>query len=157
MSITTVANNQPSVAFLLAQIGAHASARFGARMASLDLSSPHAGILWNLANSPGMTQRELAELLGAFPSRLVLLLDELEKKGLLKRRTRSKDRRSYALALTREGKAKLDRVRRIAEEHQEELCAGLSDAERAELRKLLVRIANQQQLRPGVHPGYRTL
>jgi DNA-binding PadR family transcriptional regulator len=96
-------------------------------------------------------------LSAAFPSRLVLLLDELEKKGLLKRRTRSKDRRSYALALTREGKAKLDRVRRIAEEHQEELCAGLSDAERAELRKLLVRIANQQQLRPGVHPGYRTL
>jgi hypothetical protein len=95
-------------------------------------------------------------LSAAFPSRLVLLLDELEKKGLLKRRTRSKDRRSYALALTRKDKAKLDRVRRIAEEHRE-LCAGLSDAERAELRKLLVRIANQQQLRPGVHPGYRTL
>jgi DNA-binding MarR family transcriptional regulator len=106
-------------AFLLAQLGAHAAARFAERLAEHDLTPPHAGILWNLASQPDLTQRELADVLGAFPSRLVLQLDDLEKRGLL------------------------------------ELCAALSDDERTQLRELLGKIATQQQLRPGVHPGYR--
>jgi hypothetical protein len=39
-------------------------------------------------------------------------------------------------------------------EHQDSLCAALNDQERAQLAPLLRRIAEDQGLRPGVHPGF---
>ena len=150
-------SQNPGPAFLLAQIGAHAASRFAERLAPLGLSPAQVGILWNLASHPDMTQRSMADLLGAYPSRLVLLLDELEKKGLLERRPDPKDRRSHALRLTEAGQARLEEIGRVARQHQDDLCAGLGEAERTQLRELLLKIASQQQLRPGVHPGYRKI
>jgi DNA-binding MarR family transcriptional regulator len=135
-------------AFLLAQIGAHAAERFAERLSPLGLTPAHAGILRTLSSTPGMLQRALADLLGVFPSRLVLLLDELEKRGWVERQASPQDRRSHAVCLTREGNAQLEAIGRIARQHQEDLCAGLSDAEKAQLRELLDKIATQQQLRP---------
>jgi DNA-binding MarR family transcriptional regulator len=48
----------------------------------------------------GISQQMLADLLGMFPSRLVLILDELEQAGLIERRASPTDRRIYALHLT---------------------------------------------------------
>lgn len=144
----------PGPAFLLAQIGAHAAARFAERLAPLGLTPPEAGILWNLSQQPDMTQRALAEHLGAFPSRLVLLIDGLEKKSLVERRPASSDRRSYALRLTSSGRARLEALGRVSRQHQEDICSGLSGAEREQLRDLLGKITAQQGLRHRVHPGY---
>jgi DNA-binding MarR family transcriptional regulator len=121
------------------------------------MTPPEAGILRILSREPGMTQRDLAERLGIFPSRLVLLLDELAKRGWLERYATPKDRRSNALRLTKAGTARLEAVGRVAREHQENLCAALDDTERAQLRELLEKIAAQQKLTPGVHPGYRRM
>ena len=145
------------LAFLLAQIGAHAAFRFAERLAPLGLNPPDAGILRILASEPGMTQRELADRLGIFPSRLVLLLDDMSKRGLLERHASSNDRRSHALRLTTKGTAQLEAIARVAREHQEDLCTSLNEAERAQLQELLESIAAQQKLRPGVHPGYRRM
>ena len=149
--------HRPGLAFLLAQIGAHAAGRFGERISPLGLTPPHAGILWMLSREPNVTQRALAGLLGAFPSRLVLLLDELEKQGLVERRARRNNRRAHALRLTAAGTAQLKALGQVAREHQQDLCASLSEAERGQLQELLEKIAAQQKLRPGVHPGYRRL
>ena len=94
------------------------------------------------------------EHLGSFPSRLVLLLDGLEKKGLVERRPGSSDRRSHALRLTQAGRAQLEALGRVSREHQEDICSGLSGAEKEQLRDLLGKMAAQQGLRPRVHPGY---
>jgi DNA-binding MarR family transcriptional regulator len=145
------------VAFLLAQVGAHAAARFAERLAALSLTPPEAGILRLLGGQSDMLQRELCDTLGIFPSRLVLLLDELERKGLVERHSSPTDRRSHALRLTPKGTAQLQSLRRIGRQHQDDLCAGLTDTEREQLRRLLEKVAAQQQLRPGVHPGYRRL
>jgi hypothetical protein len=48
-------------------------------------------------------------------------------------------------------------IGRIAREHDEALCAALNENERETLARLLSRIAEEQQLKPGVHPGYRRL
>ena len=45
----------------------------------------HAGILRVIRNEHGLSQQKLAKLLGMFPSRLVLVLDEMERAGLLER------------------------------------------------------------------------
>ena len=103
-----------STAFLLAQVGAHAAARFAERLRELELAPPHAGILRAVVRSSGMSQQALASLLGMVPSRLVPLLDELEERGLLEQRDHAEDRRLYALYLTDRGiktMAEIGRVR----------------------------------------------
>src|SRR5580658_1643680 len=86
-----------SAAFLIAQVGSHAATKFAERLAPLGLSPPHAGILRVLSANPGRTQQALGTILGILPSRLVILVDELEGRGLLERRDTPEDRRSYAL------------------------------------------------------------
>ena len=141
-------------AFLLAQVGAHAAAKFSERLSELKLTPADAGIFRILANTPAITQQALAIALGTLPSRLVALIDELESRGLLERRPHETDRRSYAMHLTDAGRSTLHAIGRIAREHQHALLAALSDDEQHHLADLLQRVAAQQGLIPGVHPGY---
>ncbi len=146
-----------SVAFLLAQIGAHAAARFAERVAEVGLTPPLTGLLGAIAHDPGRSQQQLADRLGLLPSRVVAFVDELEERALVRRERGSTDRRQYALHLTRKGQAMIRRVGEIAAEHDRDLTAALSGAEHESLAELLRRIAEQQGLTPGVHPGYRRM
>jgi len=141
-------------AFLLAQVGAHAASRFAQSLRPIGLSPAHAGILRILDAAPAITQQALAGALGSPPSRLVALVDELEAKGLVERQANESDRRRYALRLTAKGKAALQTIGNLVREHQNALLAALSQDERQQLAALLMRIADQQGLRKGVHPGY---
>jgi DNA-binding MarR family transcriptional regulator len=49
----------------------------------LRLSPPHSGIMWLLNESAGISQHEMASTLRMHPSRLVGLLDDLEKRRLI--------------------------------------------------------------------------
>jgi DNA-binding MarR family transcriptional regulator len=91
---------------------------------------PLSGLLRLVATQPGQSQQELAGQLRTPPSRLVLLVDQLEERGLIERRRNPDDRRHYALFLTAEGGQFL----RIAE--QQGLIPGVH---------------------PGYHPGYQQL
>jgi DNA-binding MarR family transcriptional regulator len=92
-----------------------------------------------------------------FPSRLVALVDELQERRLVTRVENARDRRTYSLVLTAEGRELLERIGRVAREHQESLLTSLSAEERDHLAVLLRRIADQQGLQPGVHPGFARL
>lgn len=142
-------------AFLLAQLGAHATRQFADRVAQLDLTPPQAGLLRLLVQSPGLSQRELAEMLGMPPSRFVQFADGMEERGLIERRRNPDDRRVYTLSLTDRGIDVLASVRVAARAHEEHVCQALTPDEHQQLISLLRRIADQQQLKPGVHPGYR--
>jgi DNA-binding MarR family transcriptional regulator len=144
-------------AFLLAQLGAHGARRFGARIAALGLAPPHAGLLRMIASMPECSQQKLAKHLGILPSRMVVLIDELEARGLVTRHRKPGDRRAYSLALTKPGSEALRKISRLAAEHEAGLCAALDARERATLVTILEKIAAQQGLTPGVHPGYRNL
>ncbi len=152
-----LANLAERPAFLLAQVGAHASSRFAERLALLNLAPPHAGILRVINEADGLSQQALGEKLGMFPSRLVQILDDLEERKLVERRNNPADRRSYALYLTKAGHEALQQIGRTALEHEDALCAALNESERAQLADLLTRIATQQQLSPGIHPNIRKL
>jgi DNA-binding MarR family transcriptional regulator len=148
------AQGRSGAAFLLAQLGAHAASKFAERLAALELLPAHAGIVRTLAATPAITQQALATALGTLPSRLVALVDELESKGLLERRPHDSDRRSYALHLTEKGSSTLQTIGRIARAHQQSLLAALSEEEQGQLSILLQRVAEQQGLIKGVHPGF---
>lgn len=145
------------LAFLLAQVGAHAAVRFGERISRLNLTPPDAGILRMLGASGGLSQQELSTRLGIHPSRLVAILDALEEQRLIERQPNADDRRQYALHLTEKGQRTLIEISRIGREHVESLCASLTAAEREQLGELLLKIATEQGLSPGVHPGYRRM
>ncbi len=146
---------RPGSAFLLAQLGAHAAARFAERIKALDLTPAQAGVLRLIARQPGRSQQEIARTLGTPPPRLVLLIDGLEERGLVERRRNPEDRRHYALYLTDSGADFMKRLADVAAAHEDDICAGLDAAERAQLNELLERIAARQGLSAGVHPGYR--
>ena len=148
---------KPPVAFLLAQVGAHAAMKFGERLKTLQLTPPDAGILRMLSHSSGLSQQELSGRLKIHPSRLVAILDELENQGLVERKPQPDDRRQYALHLTPKGSDVLSQIGKVAREHMEDICSTLSANERDTLGDLLRRIADQQGLTPGVHPGYSHL
>jgi DNA-binding MarR family transcriptional regulator len=142
-------------AFLLAQLGAHAAARFAQRISQLDLSPAQAGLLRLIAWKPGQSQQAIAGQLGTPASRLVLLVDGLEERGLIERRRDPADRRHYALYLTGDGTAFMKELGRLGAAHEDAMTEGLTADERAVLNDLLSRLAARQDLTTGVHPGYR--
>ncbi|HWW97827.1 MAG TPA: MarR family winged helix-turn-helix transcriptional regulator [Edaphobacter sp.] len=144
-------------AFLLAQVRAHAASKFAERLSALELIPAHAGIFRILAATPAITQQALATALGTLPSRLVAIVDDLESKGLLERRPHERDRRRYALHLTEKGQSTLQAIGRIAREHQQTLLEALSEEEQRLLSVLLQRVAEQQGLIKGVHPGFSNI
>jgi DNA-binding MarR family transcriptional regulator len=145
------------VAFLLAQLGSHATAAFAERIGPLELTPPQAGVLRRLGQAPGQSQRGLADALGMHAPRLVALIDELEGRGLVARERDLEDRRNYAISLTDEGRRALGELARVAREHELAITAALDGDERAQLRTLLRRVADEQNLAPGVHPGFRRI
>jgi hypothetical protein len=62
---------------------------------------------------------------------------------------------SPAARPARRAQRKGGEVYRIAAAHEQDVLAALSAEEREHFRELLIRIARQQGLTPGVHPGYR--
>ena len=144
-------------AFLLAQLGAHAADRFAERIEGLGVAPRHAGILRVISTTPACNQRLLAKRLGVLPSRMVILLDELTEKGLLERKRSTKDRRHSEIILTRRGQRMLEKLSRLAAEHEADLCAALTAKECEQLAALGRKIVHQQGLTPDVHPGYRKL
>lgn len=146
-----------SSAFLLTQLGSHAAQRYAERIGNHGLTPPQTGILGLLRANPGISQQELAENLGMLPSRVVAFIDELEADGLVERTRDGADRRRNSLDLTTKGRSVLRTVASVARAHDDDLCSALTADERATLHELLTRIADQQGLTPGVHPGYRAL
>jgi DNA-binding MarR family transcriptional regulator len=146
----------PGVAFLLAQLGFHSTRLWKDRLAPLGIDPRHAVLLRHVAAAQGQSQQALGRAMQIPPSRMVALVDELERAGLLERRPSPADRRAHALHLTGDGRRLLDRLMQVSAEHEAQLCAGLTQAERHRLIDLLSRIAAEQGLAAGVHPSVAT-
>lgn len=157
MSDRSAAQGEGQLAFLLAQVGGLAASRFAERLAPLELTPVQAGLLRAVAKNPGRSQQALATHLGVAPSRLVALVDALERTGLLERRRDLQDRRYHAVHLTSEGGQRLRLLGRTAQAHGRELLAPLGQRDRALLAEMLGRLADAHGLTAEVHPGYRNL
>lgn len=151
----TTSKDRVRVAFLLSQVGAAAAQRFAERLGDLDLTPGDVGILRLIAGDPELSQRALADRLGVAPSRVVVLLDRLEKHGLVERVRSVRDRRHHELALTDAGREVMAAMRDIGRAHEREITSALTADERDQLGALLTRIADSLGLTPDVHPGYR--
>lgn len=141
------------IAYLLVQLGFHVARGFSERLAPLGLEPRQFGMLTRLAANEGKSQQAIGELIGLNPTRMVFLVDELEKQGLVERRRNPDDRRSYALYLTDHGRAKLSEAQRVSVGHDREIGASLTGAQRLELAALLRQVADEQGISEDSLPG----
>jgi DNA-binding MarR family transcriptional regulator len=142
-----------SLGFLLSQVGIYASQRFAWRIAAIDLQPPQFRVLNAVDAVGGQSQQAIGEAIGAPASRMVAIVDELERRGLLERRPHPSDRRIRAVYLTAKGRKLLARGRKIAAEHEAELTQGMSATERKQLVALLQKVVDEQEIGAGIHPG----
>ncbi|MGO4594215.1 MarR family winged helix-turn-helix transcriptional regulator [Leifsonia sp. 2TAF2] len=142
------------IGFLVSQLGAFASARFGELIKPSGLTPATAGVLRILSREPGLSQRALATRLGSAPSRVVVLVDALEAAGLVTRSRDPLDRRNHRLEVTEAGRVALGTLRAAAETQSADLLAPLAAEERDVFTALVAKLAAAHRLDPQVHSGY---
>jgi DNA-binding MarR family transcriptional regulator len=127
-----------SEGLLLALLGQQAMRRLRAAHTEHRLSPRQFHLLGLLHDRGAMTQRELGTLMDVDPSILVTLLNPLEADGYLSRERDAADRRRHVVTLTRAGEQQLERAAQAQRDAEDELLAGLTDTQRAQLRRLLL-------------------
>jgi DNA-binding MarR family transcriptional regulator len=143
----------PSVAFLVSRLGFEVTGQLAAGLAPLGIEPRDFGLLRAVAQTEGESQRSIGQVLGIPPSRMVTLIDDLERRELVRRRPHPADRRAHALYLTPAGKRLLGRALEVAIGVELALCAALTQAEREHLLGLLGKLTGPGTAQPGVHPG----
>lgn len=113
---------------------------FSEVMADWKISPGQFGVLVIIAANSGLNQTNLAGALEIDRSTMVAVLDGLEARALVVRKPSPRDRRSYALELTREGARILGEIRPVLDAHERHLTAPLGDTDRATLIRLLRRV-----------------
>jgi DNA-binding MarR family transcriptional regulator len=91
-------------------------------------------VLLALRAAPAETQLELAQTINYDKTRLIALLDGLERRGLVAREAAPADRRVRTVKLTRAGRATVDATQRDIHRMEDRL---LDADERAALQRLL--------------------
>jgi DNA-binding MarR family transcriptional regulator len=114
-------------------------------LADHDLSMWSYIVLSRLAAAPAETQLALATGIGYDKSRLIGLLDELERDGLLTREPDPKDRRAKIVNLTAAGKSRHAEAQRDIRRMERGLLRGLDPADVAGLRRALSQLTSSER------------
>jgi DNA-binding MarR family transcriptional regulator len=117
-------------------------------LASIGLTPPLFALLNVIGGREGAIQQELGAALGIDRSTMVSLIDQLESKGLAKRRPSEKDRRARKTAITPKGRRLLQRARDLIAQVEDEVLAGLTAKQRRELLALLRRALDSAPAQP---------
>ena len=113
---------------------------FFAAFEAFDIRPAQYSILTLIERNPGRKQSEVSEALGIQRTNFVAMIDELQRRGLVRRDAAPNDRRSYALMLTEEGRRLMGELHEEAERHEQRMADAIgADAHErmfADLKKL---------------------
>jgi MarR family transcriptional regulator for hemolysin len=110
------------------------------RLTDLDLNLTQASLLAFLFEAGPIAQSRLASRLGMGRAAAGLVIDALEERGLIERRTNPDDRRGWLIALRPEGIRMTQPIFEIDAVLRSELRVGISRPERQQLAELLLRL-----------------
>lgn len=96
-------------------------------LADIDIRPAQYSVLTVIGANRGLSQADVAAMLGIERARLVRLLDRLERRGLVLRLASRFDRRSHSLKLTSAGQALLKRAKKLAKIHERRLLERLGE------------------------------
>jgi len=114
--------------------------QFVPRMAGYGLRIVDFSILSVIHHNPGITSRQLCDVLNLLPPNLVGKIDALEKRGLVRRHPHPLDGRALGLYLTEGGNELMAQAEITASELETEVASALTASERRTLIRLLQKI-----------------
>ncbi len=141
-----------SVGFALSELGYLVARRLHRSLADTGIEPRHFTLMRVIEENDAPPQSAVGERLHIPPSTMVTLVDQLESRGLVERRSHPSDRRARVLYLTASGRDLLDRAVSIAVPFERSLCAGLTAEECDVLLGLLGRVGANLGAHPGTHP-----
>lgn len=115
-----------------------------AEFRTLDLSPGQPKVLSRLRYQEGYLQKDLAALCRVEPATMVVLLNNMEKKGMIRKEVDhvSGGKRAFRIYLTEEGRALAEKVDRVVEEVEVKAYEGFSQEEKEQLISLLGRLTD---------------
>ena len=116
---------------------------FMAAMEELELTQRQFAVLQIIAETPGVSQIDIANLLSMDRPTTMAIVNRLQDRGLLERRASTEDRRRQALHLTAEGEAFLARANEVITAHEKGLTEQFTATELRALVSLLQRLHGQ--------------
>ncbi len=131
--------NEP-LGFLVADLARLLRRDFDLRAREIGVTNAQWRTLKMLSRNEGSNQGALAELLEVEPITLARMLDRLEDAGLVERRRDPADRRAWRIHLTDAAQPLIGKLRHIGDELLEDALAGISEADRAQMRRTLDRV-----------------
>lgn len=129
-----------SLGFLLNKPANEFRERLDALLAPLGLTGKLLSVLKLLDAERGITQHEICVRTRLDRSTMVVLVDALEREGLVERGTKPGDRRAHAVDFTAKGRRVLAQGRKIEEAAQNAFLSGLDAEQRRTLFSLLGRL-----------------
>ncbi len=131
-----------SLGFWIYRIYAQASSllRRTFQVHGYDCTPEQWGVLTRLRDEEGMNQSQLGERTFKDRHNITRILDLLEKRSLIERRTDADDRRAYRLFLTEAGRDAEEKLKALVTRHRAALFEGLSVEDRAAMRRIFKHI-----------------
>ncbi|HME86766.1 MAG TPA: MarR family transcriptional regulator [Roseiarcus sp.] len=108
---------------------------------AFDIRPGQYSILTIIECNPGLRQSEVSGALGIKRANLVAMIDELERRKLVRRDSAPNDRRSHALVLTEEGKRLMRELHVAAERHERRIAEKLGPETHRRMFAKLKRLA----------------
>jgi MarR family transcriptional regulator, organic hydroperoxide resistance regulator len=134
------ADTNDSIGYLLRDNARRILSDLTARLETHGITLPQYFVLRELWQEEGLTQREVANKVGVLEPTMVTTLDALERSNMIQRVRSKTDRRKTHVQLTPAGRTMRDTLHGYAEAVLERALNGVSDAEIAELRRILQQI-----------------
>jgi len=122
---------------LLNLAAGYAQRQVGERLATLDSRKWHYATLAALEEFGPDSQSGLSDRTGIYRSDLVATINDLTERGLVVRAPDPADRRRNAITLTDDGRRHLRQLDALIADAEAEFLAPLSEADRAELTRIL--------------------
>ena len=113
---------------------------FAATMGRFDLTQRQSAVLILIGANPAISQTGLARFLDTDRATMMAMIDRLQDRGLIERRTANGDRRAQALFLTAEGEKTCADLKRSIRAHERPFVGRYSPKELDTLIALLSRL-----------------
>ena len=105
-----------------------------------DLTLEQFHLLKHMSPDSGMSQRQLGDLVNKTPANITRILDRLEQKNLVIRRSNPEDRRGTHVFLTTQGSGLIEEVFAIFESFSSQLTQGTTEKEQLIAKNVLNKI-----------------
>ncbi|MGB0658972.1 MAG: MarR family winged helix-turn-helix transcriptional regulator [Mangrovicoccus sp.] len=107
----------------------------------LDLTPVQFAAMNAIRANPGIDQARLAGMIAYDRATIGGVVDRLQAKGYVSRKTSARDRRARVVQLTEEGAATLARLTPVISELQKDILSGLDEQEQVEFLRLATKAA----------------